>query len=346
MGVFSKDENYFGLDIGTTAIRVVQLRRSGAKPVLVTYADAKIPEGLATSDSSMDRVKLAEVIKQLVREAKVSSKNVVAGLPSANVFASIINTPKLSNAEVAKAIRYQADQYIPMAVDQVKMDWSIIGEAADGKNQEVLLVAAPNTAANRYMEIFEKAGLDILALEPNSIALSRAAIAGTEGTAVILLDISSLSSDLAIIYNSSPRLIRNIPIGGNMLIKSVAQNLGLDEEQARQFTYRFGLTQSKLEGQVYKAIKPSLDTLISELEKSVKFFNGKYPDVKIEKIVLTGGTSNLPEFPVYLANATGMPVEMANAWINVAYPAAQHENLLNLSSAYGVAVGLALRNFV
>jgi type IV pilus assembly protein PilM len=343
MGIFSKQENYFGIDIGTTSIRVVQLRQTGSKPALVAYGDVKVPSGMTTSDSAVDLDKTAAAIRQLVKDAGITTKFAIAGLPSSKVYASVISTPKLSNAELAKAIKFQADQYIPMAIDQVKMDWTVIG--GDEKNSEVLLVASPNATANRYTQLFEKAGLELLALEPNSIALSRAVVP-PQGPAIILLDISSTSSDLAILHAGAPRLIRSIPVGGNMFIKSVAQNLGLDDEQAQQFTYRFGLTQTKLEGQVFKAIQPSLDSLIGELEKSVKFFNGKYPGVKLEKLVLTGGTSQLPELPTYLANSTSLPVEISNAWINVAYPANLHEQLLTASNQYGVAVGLAERNWI
>ncbi len=346
MGLLSHETNYFGIDIGTTAIRVVQLRARGANPALETYGDVKVPAGLTTSDATGDRAKVADIIKQLVRDARISSKNVVAGLPSSSVFASVINTPVLNHNDLAKAIHYQAEQYVPMAIDQVKLDWSVVDHSKDGKEQEVLLVAAPNTVANKYIEIFEKAGLEILALETNATAVARALVPVKSGVAVLILDMGSNSSDLTIVYNNSPRLLRSIPVGGTTFVKSVGQNLGLDQTQAEQFTYKFGLTRTKLEGQVLKAVQPSLDSLAGEIEKSVKFFLGRYAGVKLEKLILTGSTVAVPELSTYLANATQLPVEVGNAWINVAYPASIQDKLMAQSIQYAVASGLAQRMFV
>ncbi|MDB5179070.1 MAG: pilM [Patescibacteria group bacterium] len=345
MGLFVKETEYFGLDIGSSAIRLVQLRRGGTHPALLAYGGVEAPNNVTTSDSKMDQDKVSELVRQLVRENHVSTKNVVVGLPSTKVFATAITTPKLDNAQLAKAIRYQAEQYIPMAIGQVKLDWTVIDQSKDGKNLEVLLVAAPNSVVEKYVGILEKAGLEPLALEANAIATARALVP-TGNLAVAIVDLGSLDSDISIVYNNTPRLIRSVSVGGLTLVRSVAQNLGLDEVQANQFTYKFGLTQSKLEGQVYKAIKPTLDNLVSEIENSAKFFTTRYPDVKLEKLVVTGSASILPELGPFLANSTGLPVEFGNAWVNVSYPSNLQDKLLGLSSEYAAAVGLAGREYM
>lgn len=345
MALFNKETDFFGLDIGTTAIRLVQLRRGSTHPALIAYGSIPVPGNVGTSDAKIDQDKLTELIRQIVKDNHISAKDVVVGLPSAKVFASVITTPRLDHAQLAKAIRYQAEQYIPMAIDQVKLDWAVIDQSKDGKNYEVLLVAAQNTAVDKYVAVLEKAGLEPLALEANAIAASRALVPASS-LAVAILDLGSLDSDISIIYNNTLRLIRSVNVGGASLVKAVAQNLGLDEVQANQFTYKFGLTQSKLEGQVYKSIKPMLDNLVSEIEKSTKFFLSKYPEVMIEKLVVTGGAAALPELGPYLANSLALPVEFGNAWINVSYPANLQDPLMGLSSQYAVAVGLASRGLV
>lgn len=342
MGLLKSETDYFGIDIGTTSIRVVQLKHGGGKPSLVAYGDVKVAGGITTSDSADDRIKVAEIIKQLLRDTHISTKNVVAGLSTTKVFASVITTPKLSSAELAKSIKYQAEHYVPMAVDQAKLDWTVIGPGKTEHEQEVLLVGAPKSTTEKYLEICQNAGIELLALEPNPIALSRAVLS-PGNIAVLILDIGSLNSDITIVRNNIPVLMRSITVGGNVFVRAVSQNLGLDAVQAEQFTHKFGLTQSKLEGQVYKAIKSGLDTLLVEIEKSIKFFTDQNPTEKLEKIVLTGGTAALPELPAYLATATNLPVEIANAWVNVSYPAKLQDQLIGLSSGYGVAVGLAER---
>ncbi|HVQ43645.1 MAG TPA: type IV pilus assembly protein PilM [Candidatus Saccharimonadia bacterium] len=345
MGLFVKDTEFFGLDIGSSAIRLVQLRRGGDHPALVAYGALPAPANLTASDSQLDQDKVAELIRQLVRENRVALKNVVVGLSANKVFATVITTPKLDNAQLAKAIRYQAEQYIPMALDQVKLDWSVIDQSKDGKQLEVLLVAAPNSAIERYVSILEKAGLEPLAMEPNATAVARA-LMPANNLAVVVVDFGSLESDISIVWNNAPRLIRSVSVGGTTMVRSVAQNLGLDEVQANQFTFKFGLTQSKLEGQVFKAIKPTLDNLVSEVEKSTKYFLGRYPDVKLEKLVVTGGPSSLPELGPFLANSTGLPVEFGNAWVNVSYPSGLQDKLMGLSVEYAAAVGLAGRGYI
>ncbi|HSX48142.1 MAG TPA: type IV pilus assembly protein PilM [Candidatus Nanoarchaeia archaeon] len=345
MGLLNHETNYFGLDIGSSAIRLVQLRGSGGKPVLVTYGDVKVPGGLTSSDAAGDRDKIADLVKQLIRDTRVGTKNVVAGLSSANVFASVITMPKLSNADIDKAIKYQADQYIPMPLDEVKVDWSLLGPGANDQEIEVLLVAAPIMATDKYLDILEKSGLEIVALEANATAVARALMPVSD-IAVVILDVGSHASDLTIVYKNSPRLIRSIGIGAGTFVKAVAQNLNLNDEQAQQFTYRFGLTQSKLEGQVNKAIAPNVDVLVSEITKSIKFFAERYPQVKIEKLIVTGQGIAIPEYTNYMANSTGLPVEVGNSWINISYPASNQEKLLSVSSEYAVAAGLAQRTLV
>jgi len=161
--------------------------------------------------------------------------------------------------------------------------------------------------------------------------------------ASMIQDISAQSTDLVAVINDAPRLIRSIPVGGKSFIKSAVQNLNIDEKQATQFVYKFGLNQDKLEGQIFRAISGTVDSIISEVQKSIKFVSSRYPGVKIDKIVVAGGASTLPGFPVYLANKLGLQVEIGNAWQNISYPQAKHNDLIALSNHFAVAVGLAMR---
>lgn len=346
MGLFEKQVEYFGIDIGSGGIRVVQTKRGGQNPSLVTYGHVETPPGLTTSDSPTDIAQVATIVRQLVKDARISTKYVVAGVPSSKVFASIITTPVLPANELGKAIALQADQYIPMALKDVKVDWFVLGvNKANPKEQEVLLVAAPNTVTEKYLSICAQAGLELVALEPNAIALSRAIVPAND-LAVVTLDIGSTNTDIAIVQANLPRLLRSINIGGSTFVREVAQNLRLDDAQAEQFTRKFGLTQTKLEGQVLKALKASLDQMTGEIDKSIKFFQSQNPEAKIEKIVLTGGAVALPELNTYLSTATGLPVEIANAWLKIGYPAQQQDTLMSLSTEYGVAAGLAIRDSI
>jgi Tfp pilus assembly PilM family ATPase len=137
--------------------------------------------------------------------------------------------------------------------------------------------------------------------------------------------------------------MRSIPTGSNTIIRAAMQNLNIDEKQAEQFVYKFGLSQEKLEGQIYNAILSTVDILVSEVEKSIKFYQARYSNAPLERIIVTGGASSLPEFPVYLVNKFSINVEIGNAWRNVTFPSSRQNELLAVSNHFGVAAGLAER---
>jgi type IV pilus assembly protein PilM len=345
MGILESSNDYFGLDLGTTGVRIVQLQGHAGNPALVTYGDADLPFNLALSDSPLEQDKAAGMIAQLAQDAKVTTPYVVAGIPSSQAFATVITTPRLNEHDLAGAMKLQADQYIPMPPAEAKIDWQIVGPK--GENEMlVLLVAAPNQVVEKYLKLIEKAGLKLLALELNAIAVARSLMPPRSDLATVVLDMGALTTDITLLYDGAPQMVRSVSVGGNTFVKSVAQSLGLDDTQAAQFTQKFGLTQSKLEGQVLKAIKGALDNLTSELDKSVKFFAQQNANVKIEKLILTGSTSALPELTTYLANATGLPVEVGNPWANVSYPAVLQDKLTASRLKYAVAVGLAQRDYL
>ncbi|MBI3983861.1 type IV pilus assembly protein PilM [Candidatus Microgenomates bacterium] len=340
--LFKTDSELLGIDIGTTGIRLVQVKHGGAEARLVTYGTVPLESSVLQSDAEIDKQAVVAAIRKLVADSKATAKNAVVGLPTSKVFASLVALPKMSPTELAKSIQYQAEQHVPMALDQVKLDWMVVGESSDGKQQEVMLVAAPNSLAERYLAIMEASGLDVVAIEPDAIALCRA-LTNPSDQAVVVLDVGSNSTDLVMVQQGNPKLIRSIPVGGETFVKATAQNLNLEPDQAFQFVYKFGLAQSKMEGQVQKALKASVDNLVSELDKSIQFFLNRYKDNRVVKVVLTGKASVVPDLPLYIANGVNLPVEIGNSWIKIMTPADLQTQLMELSNQFAVACGLALR---
>ncbi|MCX6805799.1 MAG: type IV pilus assembly protein PilM [Patescibacteria group bacterium] len=346
MKLLPQEDNYFGLDLGSSSIKIAQLRELHGSPSLVTYGDIEVASNLLSSDSEIDQNRVSELIKQLAQDAKVTTKNVVASLSASQSYTAIIRTPKLSHNELAESIKFQADKVIPMAMDQVKLDWAVVGEVPETDEVDVLLVAAPNNTANKYLNIIQKAGLELLALEINPIAQSRSLIGPADKPkCIIIVDIGSVASDIAILSNTVPQLVRSVAIGSKALNRVVSQNLGIDAGQADQFIKKFGMDQTKIEGQVFKTLKPVVDHLVEEINKSITFFQEKNPTQRVEKIILTGGTTALPGLPLYLANATGLTIEVGNPWQNISYPKELESSLAGLSLSYATAIGLAMRNF-
>jgi type IV pilus assembly protein PilM len=343
MGLFSSTSDFFGLDIGTTAIRAVQIK-GGKTKTLAHYGSLPIDSKIAKSDANADQQKLGQAIKQLVAQTGISTPNVAVGLPSNKTFLTVVDIDRLSPQELDKTIRLQADSLIPTPLDESKIDWAILGDSPKETSKvEILLGSINNSFVEKRLDMLESLGLNVIAFEPESLAITRALLEPGVADAQLLLDMGNEATDLVITLNDAPRLIRSIPTGTDTLIKSAMQNLGIDQKQAQQFVYKFGLSEDKLEGQIYHAIIGAIDVLVGEIEKSVKFFATRYQNVSIGKIIVTGGISTLPQFPLYLANKLAIPVEIGNAWRNVVFPATQQNDLLKVSYQFSVASGLAER---
>lgn len=343
MGILSGVTDFFGLDIGNTAIRVVELR-GGTVRSISKYAQIDIDSKVAQSDSNADMQKMAQYITKVIADARIVTRNVAVGVPNSKVFTAVIDIDRLSPADLAKTIQFQADSLIPTALEESKIDWALLGDSPSSPSKvEILLSSVTNEFIEKRLDLLESIGLNVIAFEPESLALSRALLAPEVMAPQMILDIGSKATDLVIVMNGAPRLTRSIPVGTESLLKAAMQNLNIDEKQATQFVFKFGLSKDKLEGQVYAAISGTIDILFTEIEKSIKFFQTRYSTARIERIIVTGGASVLPEFPLYIANKFGISVEIGNAWRNVAFPQDKQNELLSVSNHFGVATGLAER---
>lgn len=345
MSILSGVSDFFGLDMGTTAIRIVQLQGSGPLKTLSKYAYAPVDSKIAMSDAKADQQKLVQAVRDLISQAHLTTKNVAVGLPSGRVFTTVVDIERLNSSELEKTIKLQADSLIPTPLSESKLDWALLGDSPVDKTKvEVLITSVTNDFVEQRLDMLESIGLNVIAFEPDNLALARSIIAPDASLPQMVLDVGSKSADLVISVGGAPRLTRAIPTGTEAVVRSAMQNLNIDEKQAEQFVFKFGLSKDKLEGQIYQAIIGTVDLLVTEVDKSIKFFTTRYGDVKLDRIIVTGGASALPEFPLYIANKFGINVEIGNAWRNVSFPAERQNELLAVSNHFGVAAGLAERN--
>ncbi len=343
MSLLTGVSDFFGLDIGTSAVRLVELRGGGPVKQLVRFGYVPIDIKLSMSDSKPDQQKVAQIIKDLLVQARILSKNVVVGIPSQRVFTTLVDVDKLSEAELAKSIKFQADSIIPTPVSESKIDWAIVGDSPKEQGKaEVLLTSVPNDYIEGRLDLLESIGLNVIAFEPDNLALSRALLAPDAVNPQMVIDVGQNSTDIVIVANGAPRLTRSIPTGASAIVRAAVQNLNIDEQQAHQFVYKFGLGKERLEGQIYNAVITTVDILMGEIDKSIKFFMNRY-QVGLERIVVSGAGAVIPEMPAYIANKTGLNVEIGNSWRNINVGSAQQADLMSLSPYFGVASGLAER---
>ena len=336
--------DFFGLDIGTSAIRVVQLAPSGAnKWSLRHYGYVPVDIKTVATDSAEARHRLGEVIMTVVGQSGIKTKNVAIGMPSNKTFVTVVDLPVATEAELKSTIKYQLDQYIPMSIEDAKVDWAPLGQSLhDPSQQEVLITSTANAYAEMWLEMIEDLGFEVIAAEPDSLAMIRSLLPTGAQNAQMIVDLGEQSINMAITYGGVPRLVRAMPNGLDTLVHAAVQNLNIQEDQARQFILKFGLAPDKLEGQVVHAIENTLDGFASELSKSIQFFQTRYPSLTIDTILLSGYAGTIPQLDQYISSKIGIQAVIADPWqrVNVS---SSDQKLASVASEFAVAVGLAQR---
>jgi len=338
--------DFFALDIGTNAVRVVQLSSSGQETWnLDHYGYAPVDLKTTSANSKESERRLGEIIMTAVGQSGIKTKNVALGLPAQKTFTTVIEVPTMPEAELRSTIKYQIDQYIPMAIDEAKVDWVLLGQSAhDPQQQEVLIASTANSYAEERLEFIEGLGLNVIAAEPDPIAMIRSLLPVGVQDARLIIDVGELSTNLVITYNDAPRLVRTIPTGIHSLVKAAVQNLNVQEDQARQFILKFGLAPDRLEGQVFHAVESVLEGFVAELTKSIKFFQTRYPNTPVGGTLLSGYASVIPMFGEYITAKTSVTSTPANPWQKVRVQQSDQQQLATVASEFAVAVGLAQRS--
>uniref|UniRef100_A0A832E1P1 Type IV pilus assembly protein PilM n=1 Tax=candidate division WWE3 bacterium TaxID=2053526 RepID=A0A832E1P1_UNCKA len=330
--------DFVGLDIGTSTIKGVQIKNR----TLVSYHKIPSPGVSIVSENPEDIQKLSEALNRFFTEGRFKTRDIVASVPESQVFARVISLPQMGEAEIASAVQNEAQQYVPMPLDQVAFDFEILGpsELEAGK-VDVLLVAVPKALTNKYLQITRGAGLNLLSLETETIAISRS-IVGQNPEAIMVASIGASTTDIAVFSGGALRFTRSIATGGTALERALTQAFNLAPGQAAEYIRTYGL-EEKLEGKVMSAIKPVFDIIKDELKRTQVFFSSRSRR-PLERLVLVGGTANLPGVLVYLADSLGMEVARGNPWEIVSVPANfPREQLEEIAPSFAVATGLALK---
>lgn len=231
-----------------------------------------------------------------------------------------------------------------MSVDDAKVDWALLGDSLRAQNQqEVLLSSVARQYSEDRLELVEALGFNVIAAEPDPIAMVRALSVSNATGAVLQLDMGETSTDIAIVYNDTPRLVRTIPTGVSSLVKAAVANLNVQDDQARQFILKFGLAADRLEGQVLRALDSTLDNFATEVVKSIKFFETRYPSITVSSVVVTGFAGTIPQFDQYLAGKVGKPVQLGNPWQGIQVSESDQRQLTAVAMEFSTVVGLAKR---
>ena len=338
--------DFFALDIGTNSIRMIQLSGNADKGwTLDKFAYVPVDQKITKDDSETGKRKLGEIILGAREQAGIKTKNIAIGLPARKTYTAIIEVPNAPQRELTQTVKYEADQYVPMSVDEAKIDFAVLGISPnDAKKAEILLSSTDNAYAESVMESVEQLGLNVIAQEPEPIAMVRALAPVGVQDARMIIDLGETSTDLVVMYQGSPRLVRSIPGGLLSFVRTVENSLKVRDDQARQFILKFGLAQDKLEGKVFEALKSTLEGFAMEMTKSVRFFQNRYVGAQVGGIVLSGFSGIIPFMAEYIEMQTGVATTQGNPWQYVKVTPAQQQMLLPVASEFAVAIGLAERS--
>lgn len=332
---------FFGLDIGSYSIKAIQLAKKTDKYQLVAFGSALLTTKGLISEAESDLNALSETIKKLHQETRIRTKNVVSALPQDQVFTRLITLPKLSEEELDSAIKWEAEQYIPMPLEEVVLSYQLVGEVKEDNRQkiEVLLAAAPRHLLEKTTNILQAAGLNPISLEMEIMALARSLV--IPGESVMVVDLGAKATDLAIVENAQVIFVHSIPTAGDALTRAVELELGLESPQAEAYKKAYGVDVRKLEGKVVGAIAPILEEIITEMEKTIQFYQSK--GKSLNRVVLAGGTAGLPEVANLLAKKLNLEIQMGNPFSRLVEDTLVKKMPIGDVSLYATAVGLAMK---
>ncbi|MDR1300734.1 MAG: pilus assembly protein PilM [Candidatus Nomurabacteria bacterium] len=334
---------FFALDIGTTAVRVCQLtQKTPTEWHLTKYAVTPIDEQTSTSSAIADRKRLGEVILETVKAANITTKNVAAGVPSSKVFSTVIEVMDVPERELPSAVSYQAENVIPTNADETKIDWALLGQSLANKEKlEVLITSVTNEYVEGQLDFLEDIGLNVISFEPDSIALARAILPRNITSNHVIIDVGDYSTDILVTVGDNPRLIRSVSFGLKNLVRTASGGLNIKPEEAEQYIFKFGLNQQALEGKLMLSINTFIEQFTTELNKTIKYVNDKYPGIKIDSSLLSGYSVMIPGFAELIASHVGGQANFATPWQNVVVPPELQQQVAPISAQFAVVVGLA-----
>lgn len=333
----------FGLDLGRSFLKAVEVSANGNVRTLKAVGSVLCPAGGMQSESPLDLSKVSDSIKSCVEKAKIETDSCAVSLIESQVVSRLIQLPNLTDKELSAAISWEAEQYIPLPLKDVNLQYKVVkrAEGAAGK-LDVLLTAAPKRVIDKYLNVIRNAGLKPIALETESAALTRAFVRPSDPTSIIV-SLGALSTELIVASLGNVLFTRSIATGGATLTKAIMAEFNLPQSQAEEYKQTYGILEDKLSGKVAAVLKPILDIIITEVTKAVEFVHTHVDQVEVARVIVTGGGAYLPGFSEFLVSRTSLEVSLGDPWADFAKQGLIND-LVGQGSFYSVATGLALRS--
>ncbi len=352
-----------GVDIGAGGIKAVELIPEKNRVRLATYGFSEQKKYEENAPSLLDQPKeAAEILSKIVKEAGIKSHRANASLPSQSIFHAIITIPRPKSVkdDIKPLIEAQVQKLSPLPLDQMILDITVIDKdllpKAEEKEQKeetlpessdrhirVLVSGAPKDLVAKYVEIFKLAKLELISLETEAFALIRSLV-GKDKARILIVDIGYRRTNITIVNKGIPYLHRSIQAGGENVTKMMAKQLGLTHEEAEQAKRDLSLSEN--ETSLPPALREAMMPILHEVKYALELYAAQnfHDHTSVEKIIVTGGSAQLPQIDQFLTEGLNINVYIGDPWARIATPSGLRSVLDEIGPRFSVAVGLAMKD--
>ncbi|OGZ72430.1 MAG: hypothetical protein A2908_03275 [Candidatus Staskawiczbacteria bacterium RIFCSPLOWO2_01_FULL_38_12b] len=356
MKFLTLEKEVFGLDISDQSLKIVSLKKRSGGFSLASFNEIEIDSGVIEKGIIQDEEALVKIIKALYKNTKgerIRTKYVIASLPEERSFLQVIQMPKMEEKELKSAVFFEAENYIPLPITEVYLDFQTIDPIKDHFNHlDVLIAATPKKIVNSYVSCLKKAGLVPVALEVESQAIARSLIKKeTSISPVIIIDIGKTSAIFIVFAGHSIQFTCSIPISSLQLTSAIAKSLAIDPEKAERIKIKYDLAsreENARSKKIFEAMLPILEELVVQVKKYSNFYQDHSShehlpsNHRIENVLICGGGANLKGLPEFLSEKLQIPVTLGNFWTNLQLKKT-HDQAQQNPLSFTTALGLALR---
>jgi len=348
--VFNFSKPPFGLDLSDLSIKMVQLEREGNKDKIVSFGTSFITPGSVVDGEIINQENVVSAIKEVTKKSiskRIKNNKVICSLPETKAFLRIISLPQMKEEEIKEAIKWEMEANIPLPIDSVYYDWQILEKkiSQEPNKSDVLVVAVAKKVVDQFIEALESAGLRVEGLDIESVAQARSFINAKDSQkTTLIIDIGDRRTSFSISVGTIPCFTCSIPISGQSITDSIAKGISVSFEEAEKIKLTYGIGSAAKADPLFKSVKPVLDSLVSELERSIDFYlSGLRYSSSIDQIFICGGGANVLGIIPYLSKQMRREVKLGDPWVNIQLGKKLPPIDRNRSVQYSTAIGLALK---
>lgn len=344
---FKKNTNRIGVSIGSSSVKVAELKKSGKGYSLVHFGVVQLPEEAIQNKEIVSPASVVEALKGIVAEMNIKGRTVVTALSGSSVIVKKIYVEPSSSKTLDDAMLWEVEQYVPFEIHEVAFDYQVVNKAGPEGKMEVVLVACKQNMIDSYQSLFKEAGLMANIVDLDLFALQNVFELNYEQSApVALIDIGATSLKMIILANGQPLFTREVAVGGKMLTNEIKKHLNLTYQEAELLKID-AQSSNQLPQEVSDLMHVMSENLASEIKRSLDFYAASNSSFPIHSVYLSGGTSRLPQLTQITEEVVGVPVQLLNPFQVLQYdPKVFHDDYIQaISSIAAIPIGLALRGF-